>query len=73
MMDLDDYKSRMLVAMSSAWKLAQENLQKAQKMQKCQHDKKKAKNNEFVVGDHVFVYMPAICSGPAYKLTRPCI
>ena len=69
-MDLDDYKSTMLMAMSSAWKLAQENLQKAQKKQKCQHDKR-ARNTEFTVGDRVFVYMPAIRSGPAYKLTRP--
>ena len=69
-MDLDDYKSTMLMAVSSAWKLAQENLQKAQKKQKCQHDKR-ARNTEFTVGDRVFVYMPAIRSGPAYKLTRP--
>ena len=25
----------------------------------------------FTVGDCMFVYMPAIHSGPAYKLTRP--
>ena len=60
----------MLMTMSSAWKLAQENLQKAQKKQKYQHDKR-ARNTKFTVGDRVFVYMPAIRNGPAYKLTRP--
>ena len=33
-MDVDDYKSRMLLDMSNAWKLAQENLEKAQGKQK---------------------------------------
>ena len=56
--------------MSSAWKIAQENLRKAQKKQKTQHDKR-ARNTVFTVIDCVFVYMPAIRSGPAYKLTRP--
>ena len=69
-MDLDGYKSIMLMTMSSAWKLAQENLQKAQKKQKYQHDKR-TRNTEFTVGDRVFVYMAAIRNGLAYKLTRP--
>ena len=50
--------------MSIVWKLAQENLEKAQGKQKRQHVK-------FAVGDRVFVNMAAIHSGPAYKLTRP--
>ena len=69
-MDVDDYKSRMLLDMSNAWKLAQENLEKAQGKQKHQHDKN-ARDFKFAVGDRVFVHMPAIRSGPAYKLTRP--
>ena len=68
--DVDDYKSRMLVDMSTAWKLAQENVRKAQGKQKRQHDKH-AVDFKFRVGDRVFVLMPAIRSGPAYKLCRP--
>ena len=68
--DVDDYKSRMLVDMLNAWKLAQENVRKAQRKQKRQHDKH-AMDFKFRVGDCVFVLMPAIRSGPAYKLCRP--
>ena len=70
MMDVDDYKSRMLLDMSNAWKLALKNLEKAQGKQKHQIDKN-ARDFKFAVGDRVFVHMPAICSGPVYKLTRP--
>ena len=69
-MDVDDYKSRMLLDMSNAWKLAQENLEKAQGKQKHQHDKN-TRDFKFAVRDRVFMHMPAIRSGPAYKLTRP--
>lgn len=67
---IDDYKSQMLQALSSAWKLAQQNVKKAQQKQKKQHDKK-ARDIVFNPGDRVFVYMPAIRTRPAYKLTRP--
>ena len=41
-----------------------------QQKQKAQHDKR-ARDFAFSPEDRVFVYMPAIKSGPAYKLTRP--
>ena len=41
-----------------------------QKRQKKQHDKS-AKNADFRVGDHVFVSMPALTTGAAWKLAWP--
>jgi len=72
---LDDYKSQMPQALSSTWKLAQENVKKAQQKQKVQHDKR-AEDIKFcpgdrVPGDRVFVYMPAIKTEPTFKLSRP--
>ena len=55
---------------SEAWAAARQNVQKAQKQQKRQHDKK-TRMLTFLVGDRVFVYMPAAKSGKAYKLSRP--
>ena len=67
---IDDSKSQMLQTLSDARKLAQQSVKKAQQKHKAQHDKK-ARDFMFSPGDRVFVYMPAIRSGPAYKLTRP--
>ena len=67
---IDDYKSFMQQALSDAWGLAQESIKKAQQKQKRQHDKR-AKDFMFSPGERVFVYMPAIRLGQAYKLTRP--
>ena len=52
-----DYKSKRIQSMGWAWELARQNIGKAQKQQKTQHDKK-AKDPKFSVGDRVFVYMP---------------
>ena len=67
---LDDYKSRMVRAMSETWELAIQSIKKAQGKQKIHHDKT-ARNAEFKVGDRVFAFMPAMKTGPAYKLARP--
>ena len=69
-LNLDDYKSVMLQGMSTAWDRAQKSLLKAQKQQKKQHDKA-AKNSDFLVGDRVFVCMPAMKTGQLRKLSRP--
>ena len=67
---LDDYKSRMMQGMSDAWSSVQNALKKSQARQKKQHDKN-ARNADFSLGDRVYVYMPALKTGPAYKLARP--
>ena len=66
----DDYKSEMMQSLGEAWKLAQENIGKAQKSQKEQHDKK-ARDAKFSVGERVFVFMPAKKTGKAYKFAKP--
>ena len=67
---LDNYKSRMMQDMSEAWTRAKKMIEKAQKKQKTQHDKR-SKNANFQVGDRVYVFMPAMKSGPAHKLACP--
>ena len=64
---IDDYKTVMMQNLFAAWKLAQEGIRKAQSKQK----KQRAGSTSVNPGDRVFVYMPAIRAGPAYKLTRP--
>ena len=69
-LEYDDYRSQIVNNLSEAWAKARQNIQKAQKQQKKQHDKK-TRMPTFSVGDRVFVYMPAARSGKAYKLSRP--
>jgi len=66
---LDDYKTE-LENVSSAWQLAQNVIRKPQNRQKATHDKK-ASDATVKLGDQVFVYVPTIRSGPAYKLAQP--
>ncbi len=68
--NLDDYKSEMVRLLSGAWELARQSVQKTQRAQKHQHDRK-ATCPSFAVGDRVFVYMPAAKSGKAHKFARP--
>ena len=67
---LDDYMTNLTREMSAAWKLAQEQVQKAQKRHKLQHDKR-ATTSQFVIGERVFLYVPGLKAGPNYKLARP--
>ena len=57
-LDIDDYRSELTTGFSEAWKLAQENVRKAQQKQKRHHDRR-AKEPKLRKGDRVFVYMPA--------------
>ena len=68
--DIDDYKSEMMTSLSQAWKLAQENINVAQKYQKTQYDKKTRETN-LKVGDRVMVLMPTEAKGEKRKLARP--
>ena len=70
LVQLDDYKSRMMHAMGEAWDLAQRALKKAQARQKKQHDKH-VRNADFRLGERVYVFMPALKSGPTRKLALP--
>ena len=68
--NLDDYKTEMVKHMSDAWKLAQENVKRAQKSQKKYYDKS-VQEHKVKQGDRVFIYMPSAKKGKAHKLARP--
>ena len=68
--DIDDYKSELIVNLSQAWKLAQGNIKIAQEHQKSQYDKK-SRDVNLEVGDRVMVLMPAEAKGEKRKLARP--
>ena len=65
--DVDDYRTEIVTKLQEAWALAHDSIKKAQASQKKQYDRS-ARPEEFKVGDRVFVYMPAVKIGPAYKL-----
>ena len=67
--NLDDYRTEMSQRMAQAWDCAREQIIKAQKKQKQQHDRH-AKDPSFQVGERVFVYMPAAGQGEAYKFAK---
>ena len=68
--DIDDYKSELMVNLSRAWTLAQDNIKVAQRHQKTQYDKKTCDVN-LKVGDRVMVLMPTELKGEKRKLARP--
>ena len=67
---LEDYKEDLLCNLSTAWKLAKENLQKSQQSQKKQYDRT-AKDASVRVGDRVMIHMPAESQGKDRKLCHP--
>ena len=69
-MDVDDYKEDLLLNLSLAWRLAAENIRKAQQSQKHYYNRS-VKTVELEVGDRVMVYMPSESKGEEYKLNRP--
>ena len=67
--ELDDYKSELTVGLTDAWDLAREQVQKAQRRQKHQHDRH-ARDPGFSIGDRVFVYMQVCKAIPGpYRIT----
>ena len=65
-----DYKSEMMTNLNQAWKLAQENIKAAQKLQKTQYDKN-TRDGILKVGDRVMVLMPTEAKGEKRKLAWP--
>ena len=60
----------MTIALSEAWKTAQENIKSAQEKQKRNYDRY-SKEIQYEIGDRVMVYMPSAVKGKAWKLARP--
>ena len=70
LVNVDNYKEDLLCNLSLAWKLAAENIQRAQKSQKRYYDRS-AKKVELRAGDRVMVYIPSEVRGEEHKLKRP--
>ena len=70
MVDVSDYKVDLTSNLASAWKLAREHIQVAQRGQKNQYDRH-ARDHHYKVGDRVVIYMPSVVTGKASKLARP--
>ena len=68
--DLEDYKQDLMADMSLAWKLASENIAKAQIAQKRAYDRH-AKEVDLRVGERVMVLMPSKSQGKNWKLASP--
>ena len=62
--NVDDYKTAMTIALSEAWKTAQENIRSAQEKQKRNYDRY-SKESQYEIGDRVMVYMPSAVKGKA--------
>ena len=67
---LDNYREKLMVTMSSARELAAGNIQRAQRRYKEQYDWG-AKSFNLRVGDWVFIRLPQEESGRLRKLSRP--
>ena len=65
--DVDDYKSEQTARLSNTWKRTKEQVKKAQTAQERCYDCC-AKGPSFLVGDQVFIYMPAAKQVKAHKL-----
>ena len=68
--EFPDYCSELVANLSDAWALAHENIERAQRKQKSQYDKK-SRLPEIKIGDRVMVYFPNEVKGKAWKLARP--
>ena len=60
----------MVASLSDAWAIAHQNIEKAQRKQKVQYDKKSSAST-LKVGDRVMVFFPNQVKGKAWKLARP--
>ena len=67
---LREYGTDLCTRMSAAWESARKMVGKAQKRQKCFYDQKTRPPN-FVEGERVFLFQPAVKTGEARKLARP--
>ena len=65
-----DYCSEMVANLSDAWALAHQNIEKAQRKQKTQYDKRSTKP-KIKTGDRVMVLFPNEVKGKSWKLARP--
>ena len=70
LVDVDDYRTELVMSMAKAKKIALENICRAQRKQKQFYDRH-AGEAKFKVGERVMVYMPGEVSGNKWKIARP--
>ena len=68
--DPEDYRMELAVSMAEAWKLAGDNIARAQETQKKKYDSGRPEV-DLKVGERVMVYMPIDVQGQDRKLARP--
>ena len=68
--DPGDYRTELAVSMAEAWKLAGDNIARAQQAQKKKYDSGRPEV-DLKVGERVMVYMPSDVQGEDRKLARP--
>ena len=62
MLDVGDYRTKLVIGLSTAWDMARKSIEKAQSKQKFQYDKR-AKVPSYKISDRVMVYMPHEATG----------
>lgn len=67
--DVQGYREELVIRMSEAWEDARIQVGKAQQQQKRQHDKGLVPV-PFAVGERVFLHVPSLGQGKAYKFAR---
>lgn len=70
LVDADDYRHELTECLTTAWRVAKEQIAGAQDRQKQAYDKN-ANDHNFRVGDRVMIYMPAEATGKLRKFARP--
>ena len=70
LVDMDDYRTELVMSMAKAKKIALENICRAQRKQKEFYDRHSGETT-YHVGERVMVYMPGTVSGKRWKIARP--
>ena len=70
MLDVGDYRTELVIGLSTAWDMARKSIEKVQSKQKFQYDKK-AKVPSYKISDRVMVYIPHEATGKDRKLALP--
>ena len=70
MVDMDDYRTELVMSMAKAKKIALESICRAQRKQKEFYDRHSGETT-YHVGERVMVYMPGTVSGKRWKIVRP--
>jgi len=70
MLEAGDYRTKLVLGLSTAWDIARKSIPKAQSKQKLHYDKK-AKVPSYKISDRVMVYMPHEATGKDRKLPLP--